>query len=1474
MKLLNLIESLAPSSILETSDEILRRVYLSGDKLDITRLSGERLEMENCYINLGRIKMTTRQIDSARPSALEPLQQSLLTRLRLEEAEETDHLELSTLFDEKEPGNDEAHIKRILIRGQAGIGKSTLCKKIVHEFYTNKMWRTKFDRILWIPLRHIRRLSETNRNLENLLAQELITYENTKLVAKMHEELELDKFDKTLFLLDGLDEVHSSLSDDDDGYRTLLDSLIDKPNVIVTSRPHFRVVQRRLPFDMEAQVLGLTPEQVDHYIASSSYGSSEDIREFLQKNDLIQSLVRIPIQLDALCYTWIGESRSPWNFKDPPRTMTELYQAMELMFRRKDVVRRGILPKSKMEEKSDDEIRDCTAKDTELMEFLAFSGLCLREVNFDSDFRDHTLHYFNKKDLVSNKKESITSILHDLSFLRSSDPVRQTQNGMGTYHFLHLTFQEFFAARYFARKWANRQPLICLSLNHEKQVEKREISAKKFLHENKYFPSFVVFWRFASGLLKPTPADQDDFFETLDTLYEDLLGPTHQRLVMHCLMEARQDMPLRPPLESRISKWLRFELREFGSGAALAAAAECPDSSVLDILKDTSPTNHSALLKVLEDRLSLSTAILEAVYDLARHPCDDRNIREVAGYILKKNPLPTNIKESILQLVDTPDDETRMVEMAILASHHCLSLVSKTVGRYINHNDPKVRRQMVKILLDSRNDSETASNELEALRKGNNQEARSDIFHFLDERPNNGDKLTDSILAPLPDDSLRVQSAMVPLLEQQKVLTPYVLQAVFQYLHADERQFIPSTSYSKSLKHDTRQTRFETDKRLQTQINSARARLLRTHQAEFGYGIGLLLEPGKPNFEMFLRDLTHLDHLPDDIISLLTNLLEDEDTQIRLRGFWILASQSHLSDERLDNIITILQSSRMNWDGDIDFLYDSKLSSQFLQELDSLLVDGNNSIRQFVRRVFSTQRWLSTRDLDTIKTVFQNPHNVNHHHIHLCQRLEELPEQVEKGLATVLGQSNPELRLMASSILQSNRPLRDSTLKFIFRYLEEDQSPELNLAAIEALHGSEKLPDEIWSHFAKLLDAHAYARLPIINAMKNARSLPSVILEALIRLFEDENGKVQTEVHHFLMHSYKGNIPKSAIEYFMSRFEANSKNKTVQAALAEALGAPIFDSPMASTFVDRLAGNDEDVQLAFMNSFSVYRPVLTADIDFILPLFEVSTDATREAVIESMYHNPGWPVTDKMAEAIAPLLRSCYGGMRVQTGYILARHHSGDYFTEIAKALRHSDCREMASNVLRKMTKLPPSVIHVLTDLLQDETVETDAKEEALAILDTEKYDRTTNSSKRLLATILPLLENDDLCEDALNVLWRYDDLSGQSLGKTMLGVKDLGDRNEALMVFLSHCDETDISSLINDSTAVIPFWKLALECSWHEAVSFSFISEDVIRLNMATVSRTITLRDSAKFRKQIQLAREEMCERLKVESLWGPLFG
>ena len=97
----------------------------------------------------------------------------------------------------------------------------------------------------------------------------------------------------------------------------------------------------------------------------------------------------------------------------------------------------------------------------------------------------------------------------------------------------------------------------------------QKIGTSNFLQAYKYAARYDVFWRFVAGLLDADGMGEQ-FFAAIEDRPRDLLGPTHQRLVMHCLSEASAEMPLRRSLESTLKEWLAFECR-FTKKARLAS---------------------------------------------------------------------------------------------------------------------------------------------------------------------------------------------------------------------------------------------------------------------------------------------------------------------------------------------------------------------------------------------------------------------------------------------------------------------------------------------------------------------------------------------------------------------------------------------------------------------------------------------------------------------------------------------------------------------------------------------------------------------------------------------------------------------------------------------------------------------------------------------------------------------------------------
>ncbi|KAH8878672.1 hypothetical protein GQ53DRAFT_81806 [Thozetella sp. PMI_491] len=157
------ILDLQAPSLLDEADEWIRKKHYTPDRLKIERLSSDSLPMDQCYINLAIVEQTSKSAgrsggDAAHPSS--PF--SLLARQKVETPDEKIQIELPVIFNpRKGPNGDTTAPRRLLIRGRAGVGKTTLCKKIVHDFHDLtcdawSAWRELFDRILWVPLRNLK----------------------------------------------------------------------------------------------------------------------------------------------------------------------------------------------------------------------------------------------------------------------------------------------------------------------------------------------------------------------------------------------------------------------------------------------------------------------------------------------------------------------------------------------------------------------------------------------------------------------------------------------------------------------------------------------------------------------------------------------------------------------------------------------------------------------------------------------------------------------------------------------------------------------------------------------------------------------------------------------------------------------------------------------------------------------------------------------------------------------------------------------------------------------------------------------------------------------------------------------------------------------------------------------------------------------------------------------------------------------
>ncbi|RAL00172.1 uncharacterized protein BO80DRAFT_502789 [Aspergillus ibericus CBS 121593] len=389
-------------------------------------------------------------------------------------------------------------------------------------------------------------------------------------------------------------------------------------------------------------IVGFRPAQVKAYLSMVAADPSEVERmeQFIQRHWLIQGPMQIPIQLDAFSFIWGGEGE----LSQTVRSMTTLYTAIEHKLWLKDIprIRHGIsaakLENIRIWRKLETHVKE----ECEFLGLLAFTGLYNDMAEFSPCHRDQIYERLPSTNVDDR-------ILESLSFLRALDSARPRET---EYYFIHLTFQELFAARYFVSCLSEGKDLICITLGGSTKYEEMD----RFIAREKYNGRFDVMWRFITGLLELQ--DQKGLARFIKTLDEprDLLGLAHARLLMHCLAEITS-LSLETDLQSflvrtahQLMRLLLFEAqanrieprsllkarRAYSKGPSLGTSLEFPEWILQTMLERGKDKHRQIALKVLARRPQVSSTIFEqARSTLDGNDCDE--IKAEAAFILGKN---------------------------------------------------------------------------------------------------------------------------------------------------------------------------------------------------------------------------------------------------------------------------------------------------------------------------------------------------------------------------------------------------------------------------------------------------------------------------------------------------------------------------------------------------------------------------------------------------------------------------------------------------------------------------------------------------------------------------------------------------------------------------------------------------------------------------------------------------------------------
>ena len=401
-------------------------------------------------------------------------------------------------------------VRKVLVEGDAGIGKTTLSISLSEDWACEKLFQ-EFELLLLLPLRHKKVASAGS--LPELLKLLHPSSDVCKAVASYVENEE----EKVLIIADGWDELIDSDQQEGSFLYELLFESFPLMSVVVTSRPSASAPLHRLPcIDRFVEISGFSKEDIKEYIKSEFTSDQEKascLLEQLDGNPLVESVCSIPLNCSIMCHLWRTLEEGL------PSTMTQLYTKIIL-----NVILRNIQKKAAFKNVLNLSNFNALPKDLQ----QSFKLLC----RFAFQALKNNQIVFSQEELVEFFPVGLALDEKILCFglLQSAETVLETGHGV-SFHFIHLTFMEYLAA---------------LHLVEQTQSTQFQVFSKKDINSPYATSHFTIVWRFFFGI-------RYHFFpskvEAGDNTVNHILRCVHEAAIpdsflslCHCAFEAQSNL--------------------------------------------------------------------------------------------------------------------------------------------------------------------------------------------------------------------------------------------------------------------------------------------------------------------------------------------------------------------------------------------------------------------------------------------------------------------------------------------------------------------------------------------------------------------------------------------------------------------------------------------------------------------------------------------------------------------------------------------------------------------------------------------------------------------------------------------------------------------------------------------------------------------------------------------------------------------
>ena len=336
---------------------------------------------------------------------------------------------------------------RVVIDGPPGIGKTTLCRKLLNMWSNGTLVHQQYDLVLYCPLRNSKIATATT--LADLFVRQLNRYKN---VPKWFEERDGEGL---LIIFDGWDELSEQLRQSSLAASIICKEKLDQCSVIVTSRSYASssLLEIMSNLSRHVQVIGFSKKEISTVIIQTLQKDTKLAQELIDKKreddknekpftttqsskdsqlavKLINDL-KVRNDVQSLCYVPLVCSMVILVYKEEghlPTTLTQLYENFILQTIRRHVKRHDIDPHTLGSLSS---LPSQLAKPLKEMCQIAYTNLANTRMTF-------SLHQLQS--LSEAVKEDYLGLMTTF-----------TEYSKKYYQFLHLSIQEFLAAWWIAK---------------------------------------------------------------------------------------------------------------------------------------------------------------------------------------------------------------------------------------------------------------------------------------------------------------------------------------------------------------------------------------------------------------------------------------------------------------------------------------------------------------------------------------------------------------------------------------------------------------------------------------------------------------------------------------------------------------------------------------------------------------------------------------------------------------------------------------------------------------------------------------------------------------------------------------------------------------------------------------------------------------------------------------------------------------